>query len=76
MARKSNRLPKRFPVGSKYVVEGYGSFVGRFVELPNGFKINLATRKASVCGYAATQEANIVPTSSSNVHTFVPFNAP
>jgi hypothetical protein len=74
MARSSNRL-QRFPVGSKYVVEGYGSFVRRYVELPNGCKIILATREASVCSCAVTQEASIVPTSSGNVQTFLRFNA-
>jgi phage baseplate assembly protein W len=74
MASSSNRLPKRFPVGSRYVVESYGSFVRRYVELPNGPKINLATRKASVCSCAVIREDSIVPILSGNVQTFLPSN--
>ncbi len=42
-------LPKRFPAGSKYVVESHGGFVRRFVELPGGRKLKLASRKAQTC---------------------------
>jgi hypothetical protein len=42
----SSRLPKRLPVGTKYVVESAGAFVRRFVELPSGERISLPTRKA------------------------------
>jgi hypothetical protein len=42
----SSRLPKRLPVGTKYVVESAGALVRRFVELPSGEKILLPTRKA------------------------------
>ncbi len=44
---KSNRLPKRFPVGTTYVVEGRGGEHGdlrvfsRYVVLPGGQRINL-----------------------------------
>ena len=48
----SSRLPKRIPVGTKYVLESFGSFVRRYLELPNGQKIRLATRKALTCGCA------------------------
>ena len=40
-------LPRRFPVGAKYVVEGYGGEVGnlrliaRYVVLPGGQRINV-----------------------------------
>jgi len=40
------QLPRRLPVGTKYVVESNGQFVRRFVELPNGVKIPLRKRKA------------------------------
>ncbi len=46
-SRKSNRLPKRFPVGTTYVVEGRGGEHGdlrvfsRYVVLPGGQRINL-----------------------------------
>ena len=42
-------LPKRFPAGTKYVLEGFGPFVRRYVEFPNGRRIQLATRKALSC---------------------------
>jgi hypothetical protein len=47
MARKSIRLPKRFPVGTKYVIEGTSNAEGalevsrRYVLLPNGRKVDL-----------------------------------
>ncbi len=47
-SRKPNRLPKRFPVGTTYVVEGCGGEDGqlrvfsRYVVLPGGQRINLA----------------------------------
>jgi hypothetical protein len=47
-SRKSNRLPKHFPVGTTYVVEGHGGADGqlrvfsRYVVLPDGKRINLA----------------------------------
>ncbi|MFZ0525921.1 MAG: hypothetical protein WAM40_09925 [Xanthobacteraceae bacterium] len=46
-SRKSNSLPKRFPVGTTYVVEGRGGEHGdlrvfsRYVVLPSGQRINL-----------------------------------
>ena len=57
--RNKYRLPKRLPKGTKYVVESAGQFVRRFVELPNGRKIPLSTRKAqpSACG----ERISIVP---------------
>jgi hypothetical protein len=45
---KPNRLPKRFPIGTTYVVEGRGGEHGdlrvysRYVVLPGGQRINLA----------------------------------
>jgi hypothetical protein len=41
------RLPRRFPVGAKYVVEGYGGddgnfrVIARYVVLPGGRRINV-----------------------------------
>ena len=40
------RLPERLPIGTKYVLEGRGPFVRRYIEFPNGHRIQLATRKA------------------------------
>jgi hypothetical protein len=45
--RLSDRLPRRFPVGAKYVVEGYGAeeanlrVIARYVVLPAGRRINV-----------------------------------
>ena len=47
VSRRSNRLPKRFPVGTTYVVEGCGGENGhlrifsRYVVLPGGRRISL-----------------------------------
>jgi len=57
--RNTYRLPKRLPEGTKYVVESSGHFVRRFVELPNGRKIPLSTRKAQPC--ACGERISIVP---------------
>ncbi len=52
------RLPARCPVGTKYVLEGCGPFVHRYVEFPNGRKVQLEMREAQTCICAAT---GIVP---------------
>ena len=57
--RHKTRLPKRLPVGTKYVVESAGSFVRRFIELPSGEKIFLPARKALMCKCA--ERVNLVP---------------
>jgi hypothetical protein len=47
VSQRSNSLPRSFPVGAKYVVEGYGGENGdlqvscRYVVLPDGKRINL-----------------------------------
>jgi hypothetical protein len=47
--RLASRLPRRFPVGASYVVEGYpgnrGSLrvVARYLVMPGGERINLPT---------------------------------
>jgi hypothetical protein len=55
--RNSARLPVRFPAGTKYVIEGRGSFVERYVEFPDGRRVQLAKRKAASCNCAAQQRA-------------------
>lgn len=45
----SPRLPTRVPLGTKYVLEGRGQFIRRYVEFPNGRKVQLKMRK----GFAA-----------------------
>jgi hypothetical protein len=56
----SSRLPARVPVGTKYVLEGRGLFVRRYIEFPNGRRVQLATRKAMSCADAASQQIGIV----------------
>ncbi len=46
MPRAPSRLPKRFPVGSKYVVESQGRTVSRYVDFPDGRRVVLAKRTA------------------------------
>ncbi len=54
----ASHLPNLFPTGTKYALEGRGRFVRRYVELPDGRRIQLATRKALTCLCA---ETSIVP---------------
>ncbi len=54
------RLPKRLPEGTKYVVESHGSMVRRYVELPNGRRINLRPRKAMPC-LCGERNTSLVP---------------
>jgi hypothetical protein len=49
----SMRVPRRLPVGTKYVLENDGLLVRRFIEFPNGRKTHLARRKALICTYGA-----------------------
>jgi hypothetical protein len=58
---RSARLPARFPVGSKYVLEAGGTFVERYVEFPNGRKVRLSRRKALPCECWELQQVSIVP---------------
>ena len=45
--RPASRLPRRFPVGAKYVVEGFGGadgnlrVIARYVVFPDGQRINV-----------------------------------
>jgi hypothetical protein len=49
-------LPKRFPAGTKYVLEARGPLVRRFVEFPDGHKLELDPRKALTCRCQAWRE--------------------
>jgi hypothetical protein len=60
-------LPARFPIGTKYVLDGRGPFVRRYIEFPNGRRIQLATRKALSCMCVASQQIGIVPNQSAAV---------
>ncbi len=59
LSRKTSRLPKRFPVGTTYVVEGRGGEDGnlrvfsRYVVLPNGQRINLGADLGGSAGSRA-----------------------
>ena len=46
---RSSRLPARFPVDTKYVLEARGHMVRRFIEFPDGRKMELKPRKAATC---------------------------
>jgi hypothetical protein len=58
---RSARLPARFPVGSKYVLEARGTFVERYVEFRNNRKVRLSPRKALPCECWELQQVSIVP---------------
>jgi hypothetical protein len=52
-SRLEARLPREFPVGAKYIVEGYGGADGqlrvitRYVLLPGGQRINVSGQASS-----------------------------
>jgi len=55
MSLKSARLPSHLPVGSKYILESRGTMKGsmlvnRYVELPDGRRIELVARLVATCG--------------------------
>jgi hypothetical protein len=42
MSGQANRLPSRFPVGTRYVIEGRGGRIRlRYLEFPDGRKVDL-----------------------------------
>ena len=47
-----NRLPARFPDNTKYVLEARGAAVHRFIEYPDGRKVELKPRNAATCDCA------------------------
>ena len=71
MAQRSTRLPKRFPVGSKYVIESRGfdneggQVLQRYVEFPDGRIVNLSTRKLLPL---ASCQVSVVPEIDSSAH--------
>jgi hypothetical protein len=57
---QSMRLPRRLPPGSKYVVESHGRKMGcmlikRYVELPDGRRVELAPRLVPIWRTASSQ---------------------
>lgn len=61
------RVPAHFSIGTKYVVEGRGPFVRRYIEFPNGRRVQLATRMALSCTCAARHQIDIVPEQTASV---------
>src|SRR5271166_5911433 len=68
LSRNVSRLPKRFPVGTTYVVEGRGGEDGklrvfsRYVVLPDGQRINLGADPAPAPEkHALGLEPRVVP---------------
>ena len=54
MSTKRMRLPSRLPAGSKYILESRGTMKGlmlvnRYVELPDGRRIELVARLVPTC---------------------------
>jgi hypothetical protein len=56
----ATRLPGRFPANTKYVLESYGPVVRRYLEFPDGRKVELEPRKALTC-HCAGRAAALVP---------------
>jgi len=57
---RSSHLPMRFPLGSKYVVEARGLVIARYLEFPDGRRINLPMRKLLPRGCGGN-ETSVVP---------------
>jgi hypothetical protein len=61
VSERSNSLPRSFPVGARYVVEGYGGENGdlqvssRYVVLPDGKRINLLADGSTASAPAPTR---------------------
>jgi hypothetical protein len=48
MGQQASRLPSRFPVGTRYVVEGRGGLISlRYLEFPDGRKVDLPSDLAA-----------------------------
>jgi hypothetical protein len=51
MSSKASRLPSRFPVGTRYVIEGRGGQISqRYLEFPDGRQIQLPADLAERAG--------------------------
>jgi hypothetical protein len=61
-----NRLPNRFPVGTRYVLEGRGVRISlRYLEFPDGRKVNLPADLATRTKARAGRAGRIAPRSGS-----------
>ena len=63
----SSRLPKRVPVGTKYIIESNGLSVRRYIEFPDGRRVNLSARKALTCGCLEWKQISVVPDRSATL---------
>ena len=63
----SSRVPKRVPIGTKYIVESNGLSVRRYVEFPNGRRVNLSARNALTCGCLEWKQISVVPDRSATL---------
>jgi hypothetical protein len=67
-SRLESRLPREFPVGAKYIIEGYGGaegqlrIIARYVLLPSGQRINFSGGQASNVNRSRRPPALRVPT--------------
>ena len=74
MAWTSDGLPERFPVGSTYVVEARGSVRGltlmhRYVQFPDGRRVELAARLVRPCQCAHATDANAIARANARAAT-------
>ena len=56
----STRLPRRFPMGTRYVLEACGPVVRRYVQFPDGRRLELQARKAQ-SGKCVALQTSLVP---------------
>ena len=59
---KSTQLPRRLPPGSKYIIESNGrkngcTLLNRYVELPDGRRVDLAPRLVPIGRAAASKSS-------------------
>ena len=57
---KLMQLPSPLPTGSKYVLESHGRtkssmLIRRYVELPDGHRVDLAPRRVPICKTASSK---------------------
>jgi|GEM_PF-1797533 len=71
---RSLRMPKRIPIGTKYVPESRGPFVYRYIEFPNGRRVQLSIRKAVSCNCVARRQTRSQQTLITEVPTLRHFD--
>jgi hypothetical protein len=42
---RANRLPSRFPEGTRFVIEGRAGLISRYLEFPDGRHLDLPVRR-------------------------------